>query len=30
MRVTHLWLTDFRNYTTAELSPAPVLTVVTG
>ena len=30
MRVTHLWLTDFRNYTTAELSPAPGLTVVTG
>lgn len=30
MRVTRLWLTDFRNYTSAELSPAPGLTVVTG
>jgi DNA replication and repair protein RecF len=31
MRVTRLWLTDFRNYTAAELAPAPDgLTVVTG
>lgn len=31
MRVTRLWLTDFRNYETAELTPAPDgLTVVTG
>lgn len=30
MRVTRLWLTDFRNYVSAELAPAPGLTVVTG
>ena len=31
MRVTRLWLTDFRNYTTAELEPDPDgLTVVVG
>lgn len=31
MRVTRLWLTDFRNYTSAELSPSPDgLTVVVG
>ena len=31
MRVTRLWLTDFRNYTTAELVPSPDgLTVVIG
>ena len=30
MRVDHLWLTDFRNYTSAELEPAPGLTVVVG
>src|SRR5205823_480446 len=30
MRVTRLWLTDFRNYETAELEPAPGLTVVAG
>ena len=31
MRVTRLWLTDFRNYTAAELAPAPDgLTVIIG
>ena len=31
MRLDHLWLTDFRNYRTAELEPAPTgLTVITG
>lgn len=31
MRVTRLWISDFRNYTSAELAPAPDgLTVVTG
>jgi DNA replication and repair protein RecF len=31
MRVTRLWLTDFRNYTSAEVAPAPDgLTVVMG
>ena len=30
MRVTHLWLSDFRNYTTAELAPAPGLTAIVG
>lgn len=30
MRVARLWLTDFRNYTTAELEPAPGLTAVVG
>lgn len=30
MRVSRLWLTDFRNYTTAELAPAPGLTAVVG
>ena len=31
MRVDRLWLTDFRNYTSAELAPAPSgLTVVAG
>ena len=31
MRLDHLWLTDFRNYTSAELAPAPEgLTVVVG
>ncbi len=31
MRVDHLWLTDFRNYRTSELVPAPQgLTVITG
>jgi len=30
MRVTRLWLTDFRNYESAELEPASDLTVVTG
>jgi DNA replication and repair protein RecF len=31
MRVTRLWLTDFRNYTSAELAPSPDgLTVVVG
>lgn len=31
MRLDHLWLTDFRNYRTAELDPAPTgLTVITG
>jgi DNA replication and repair protein RecF len=30
VRVTRLWLTDFRNYTSAALEPAPGLTVVVG
>src|SRR5258706_9796627 len=30
MRVTHLWLADFRNYAAAELEPAPGLTAVVG
>jgi len=31
VRLDHLWLTDFRNYTTAELSPDPEgLTVIRG
>ncbi|HEV7888923.1 MAG TPA: DNA replication/repair protein RecF, partial [Acidimicrobiales bacterium] len=31
MRVTRLWLTDFRNYTSAELAPSPDgLTVIAG
>ena len=30
MRLTQLWLTDFRNYTTAELELPPGLTVVVG
>jgi DNA replication and repair protein RecF len=31
VRLDHLWLTDFRNYRTAELDPAPTgLTVITG
>jgi DNA replication and repair protein RecF len=31
VRLDRLWLTDFRNYRTAELEPAPVgLTVITG
>src|SRR5690348_10168402 len=31
MRLNRLWLTDFRNYTTAELAPAPSgLTVIRG
>jgi len=30
MRVTRLWLTDFRSYPTAELVPAPGLTVIAG
>ena len=30
MRLDALWLTDFRNYETAELRPAPGLTVLTG
>jgi DNA replication and repair protein RecF len=30
LRVDHLWLSDFRNYTTAELQPAPGLTAVVG
>jgi DNA replication and repair protein RecF len=31
VRVDHLWLTDFRNYRTSELVPAPSgLTVITG
>ena len=30
MRVERLWLTDFRNYESADLSPAPGLTVVVG
>src|SRR5437867_446528 len=30
MRVERLWLTDFRNYESADVSPAPGLTVVVG
>jgi DNA replication and repair protein RecF len=30
LRVERLWLTDFRNYTAAELAPAPGLTAVVG
>ncbi|HEY2301573.1 MAG TPA: AAA family ATPase, partial [Acidimicrobiales bacterium] len=31
MRLDHLWLTDFRNYRTAELEPAPTgLTAIRG
>ncbi|HEX7165686.1 MAG TPA: DNA replication/repair protein RecF [Acidimicrobiales bacterium] len=30
MRVDRVWLTDFRNYASCELSPAPGLTVVVG
>lgn len=30
MRLRHLWLTDFRNFATCELSPAPGLTAVVG
>ena len=30
MRVERLWLTDFRNYTAAELAPAPGLTAIVG
>jgi DNA replication and repair protein RecF len=30
MRVTNLWLTQFRNYATTELAPAPGLTMVLG
>jgi DNA replication and repair protein RecF len=30
MRLDRLWLTDFRNYPSAELAPAPGLTVITG
>jgi len=30
LRVTKLWLADFRNYTAAELEPAPGLTAVVG
>ena len=30
MRVTRLWLTDFRSYASAELEPAPGLTVIAG
>ncbi|MCU1379519.1 MAG: recF [Acidimicrobiales bacterium] len=30
MRVTHLWLADFRNYTAAELEPAAGLTAIVG
>src|SRR5438874_1294527 len=30
MRVERLWVTDFRNYESADLSPAPGLTVVVG
>ncbi len=30
MRLAHLWLTDFRNYEQAALSPAPGLTAVVG
>ena len=30
MRVDRLWLTDFRNYASAELEPAPGLTAVVG
>jgi DNA replication and repair protein RecF len=30
LRVARIWLTDFRNYTAAELEPAPGLTAVIG
>jgi DNA replication and repair protein RecF len=30
VRVAHLWLTDFRNYTTAELAPPSGLTAIVG
>src|SRR5207244_1396439 len=30
MRVERLWLTDFRNYESADVSPAPGLTAVVG
>jgi len=30
VRVTHLWLTDFRNYSSAELVPAAGLTAIVG
>jgi DNA replication and repair protein RecF len=30
LRVAHLWLTDFRNYPTADLEPAPGLTAIVG
>jgi DNA replication and repair protein RecF len=30
LRVAHLWLTDFRNYTTADVEPAPGLTAIVG
>jgi DNA replication and repair protein RecF len=30
LRVTRLWLADFRNYTAAELEPAPGLTAIVG
>jgi DNA replication and repair protein RecF len=30
VRVAHLWLTDFRNYTTADVEPAPGLTAIVG
>ena len=30
MRVDRLWLTDFRNYESCELAPAPGLTVIVG
>ena len=30
MRVARLWLTDFRNYLTADLTPAPGLTAIVG
>jgi DNA replication and repair protein RecF len=30
VQVSKLWLADFRNYTAAELEPAPGLTAVVG
>ena len=30
MRVARVWLTDFRNYVTAEVEPAPGLTAIVG
>ena len=30
MLLTRVWLTDFRNYASAELEPAPGLTVIVG
>jgi DNA replication and repair protein RecF len=30
LRVTRIWLTDFRNYAAAELEPAPGLTAIVG